>query len=161
MGSELSARKIIEISEMLRQDHDEIRRELSLAAAEVGPLAQAAKRLAQLCIPHFEMEERCLLPALAKLHELVSREELGRESEDVVQEIIRFRIQHKRAASEHESIASAIDVLLEHACRSGNQQATELAHILRNHEKIEDDLDLAACEIMHLAKNSIHANSQI
>ena len=57
------------IPHALRLGHDEVRAGLVRATMGHGPITQAAKRVAQLCLPHFAWEERTVFPVLGLLPE--------------------------------------------------------------------------------------------
>ncbi len=131
-----------DVAEKLRQDHENIRAGLAQAMQERGPVAVAARRLSELCLPHFELEERIILPMLARLNKLASAEE---EREDIAQlraqtaELSRWQMQF---ASEHRSVADALNSLRDAAREHGSSETIKLTEFVRNHEAFEDHLDL-------------------
>ncbi len=48
----------VDIANMLRQDHEEIRDRLARAMSYPSPVANVARRLSEICVPHFTLEER-------------------------------------------------------------------------------------------------------
>jgi hypothetical protein len=142
-----------DIAEMLRHDHDDIRAALAKATKGPNPIAGAAKRLAELCLPHFELEEKVVFPVLARMHDLALREYLAEELVDVQQEIADLCRQHKDYATQHHSIDSEVKTLLQTASRKGSEEAADLGRMIWNHERFEDHLDLAAYELSMRAKH--------
>ena len=123
----------------LRLSHDEVRAELVRATIAGGRIAVAAKRLAQVCLPHFEREEQYVFPVLGLLPDLVrglARPDMAR----VLPLISNFNAKHDGLDDEHRLIQSAIDVLLEAAHHEQNREVAEFAYNLRLHEKIEDEV---------------------
>ncbi len=134
-----------DIADTLGQDHEDIRGDLANIMRRRGPVGEAAKRLADLCLPHFEVEEKLVFPVLRRLHGLVSREELRPDlAADLQEQIADLTRQHKYFSGQHASISSAVENLLAAAYKDGERQAAELAYIIRNHEGFEDNLDLSA-----------------
>jgi hypothetical protein len=136
-----------EIVETLRQDHEDIRTELSRAIDEHGAVGAAAGRLAQLCLPHFEYEERVVFPVLARLRQLTAQDALPAAIKELEEQIAELSRQHKRFGSEHQLISTGVRNLLEAGHGKGSRHIVELAHIIRNHEGIEDDLDFSAHQL--------------
>ena len=123
----------------LRLSHDAARAELVRAAMEGGSIALAAKRLAEVCLPHFEREEESIFPVLGLLPELVQgnlRPEMGQ----VLPLISDFSARHEALDQQHQSIQSAIDALLEACQGEKNREFAEFAYTMRVHEKLEDEV---------------------
>lgn len=124
----------------LRVSHDEARAELVQATMEDGPIAEAAHRLAQICLPHFEWEEQSVFPVLRFLPEL-AQGILRPEMADILPLVSEFSLGHEEYFNaEHQAILSAINSLLQAARRENNREFVELAYNLRSHEKIEDQV---------------------
>jgi hypothetical protein len=107
-------------------------------------VARAARRLAQICLPHFELEEQVVLPIFALLTQAAAGE--NARPPGLEARLTAFHREQERFQRGHEAIARAAEGLLEAAYKEGNREATELSHMFRNHERIEDDLALAARE---------------
>jgi hypothetical protein len=58
MGSILDRDGGLRVADALRRGHEGARTELVRAAMEGRRIAKAAKRIARLCLPHFESEEQ-------------------------------------------------------------------------------------------------------
>ena len=127
------------VPEALRRGHDEARAELVRATMEGGQIAKAAKRVAQLCLPHFEHEEKSVFPVLALLPYL-QRGEVQPEMMDVMPLISDFTAKHDALDDHHQSIRSAIEALLQAARKEKNRVFTEFANNLRVHERVEDEV---------------------
>ena len=104
----------LNIPKALLRDHDEARAEIARARMEGGRIAKAAKRVAELCLPHFEEEEKRVFPVLALLPDL-KRGNLRPEMMDVLPLISDFKERHEALHEHHRSITSAIEALLEAA----------------------------------------------
>ncbi|MBI2960586.1 MAG: hemerythrin domain-containing protein [Betaproteobacteria bacterium] len=129
----------IDAPKALLLGHDEVRAELVRAATEYGPVGLAAKRLAQICLPHFEREEKCVFPVLALLPHL-ARGELRPDMASVLPLVSDFTARYDAIGMQHDSIHAAIDDLLQAAHREKKREFAEFAYNLRVHERIEDEV---------------------
>jgi hemerythrin HHE cation binding domain-containing protein len=139
LNSKFLSNGIFNVPEALRLDHDEIRAELARATMEPGPIGKAAMRLARYCLPHFEHEEKAVFPAFGVLHDL-SLGEVRPEMADILPLISDFSARHDALASQHQSIVSAVEALLQAANKEKNREIADFAYNLRVHEKIEDEV---------------------
>jgi len=139
MDATLPLRGELRSPRSLRLSHDDARAELVKATMEGGRIATAARRLAQVCLPHFDEEEKSVFPALGLLPELMQgmvRPEMVR----VLPLIADFSAKHNALHSQHQSIRSAIDSLLVASHRERNSEVAEFAHNMAAHERIEDEV---------------------
>ena len=120
-------------------EHDEARAGLIRARLEGGQIAKAAERVAQLCLPHFEYEEKNVFPALALLPYL-ARGTLRPEMMTVLPLISDFNAKYDELGADHQSILAAIVELLQVAHKQENREFAKLAFSLRAHEWIEDEV---------------------
>lgn len=104
-----------------------------------GPIAMAAKRVADHCLPHFEHEEKIVFPALALLPYLKPGN-LRPEMKDVMSLISDFNAKRDALVDDHQAILAAIDALLHAAYQKKDREFTEFAYDLRFHEQIEDEV---------------------
>jgi hypothetical protein len=139
MGSIINWNGKLNVPSALRRDHDEARTEFVRAGMEGGRIAKAGKRVAQLCLPHFEHEEKTVFPVLALLPYLAP-ENLQPEMMDIMPLISELRAKHDTIADHHQSILAAIDELMHAAHKQKNREFAEFAHNLKNHEDIEAEL---------------------
>lgn len=123
----------------LRSSHDEARAELARAMMEGGPIAKAATRVAEFCLPHFEHEEKSVFPVLALLPYVTARDRRPRMME-VITLISDFGAQRHRLDDHHQLILAAIEVLLQAAQRQNSREFAEFAYNLRVHERIEEEV---------------------
>src|ERR1700694_4219857 len=101
----------LNVPKALLRGHDEARAELVRATMEGGRIAKAGKRVAQLCLPHFEHEEKSVFPVLALLPDL-ERGNVRAEMMEVMPLISDFRAKHDALNDHHQLIVSAIEELL-------------------------------------------------
>jgi hemerythrin superfamily protein len=139
MGSIINWNGKLNVPKALQLDHDEARAEFVRARSEGGRIAEAGKRVAQLCLPHFEQEEERVFPVLALLPYLASNN-LQPEMMDVMPLISELRAKHDAIVDHHQAILAAIDELLHAAYQQKNREFAEFAHNLRNHEDIEAEV---------------------
>ncbi len=127
------------VPKALWRGHDEARAQFAWANMERDRIATAAKRVAKLCLPHFEYEERTVFPVLALLPYL-QRGEVQPEMLDVLPLISDFRAQHDALERQHLAILRAIGALLDAARKDKNRVFAEFANNLRVHERVEDEV---------------------
>ncbi len=127
------------IPEALRLGHDEMRAELVRATAMPGPIGEAAKRVAELCLPHMEREEESVFPVFGLLHDLAEGK-VRPEMADVLPLISTFSAWRDSLGDEHYSIAPAIHALLLAAYKEDNREIVEFTYSLRMHERLEDQV---------------------
>jgi hemerythrin superfamily protein len=119
--------------------HDEARADIARATMAGGRIAKAGKRLAQLCLPHFEHEEEFVFPLIALLPDL-ERGNIRREMMDSIPMVFAFGAMHDQMSEHHYAIASAIADLLQAAQKEKSTEFAEFAHCLKAHERIEDEV---------------------
>ncbi|MDB5811723.1 MAG: hypothetical protein JWN94_3845 [Betaproteobacteria bacterium] len=104
---------------------------------EGGPVMIVARRLAQLCLPHFEWEEKTVYPVLALLPDIVLGK-LQPQFAKVMPLLEEFNMRQAEMDSEHLLILSAIDLLSRVAFRMKNADCADLASRLTIHETVEE-----------------------
>jgi hemerythrin superfamily protein len=139
MGPILNWNGKLTVPKALLRGHDEARAELVRVCMEGGRIAEAGKRVADLCLPHFEHEEKSVFPVLALLPYL-EQGTLRPEMKDVMPMIFDFRAKHDALEHHHQLIVSAIDDLLQIAHKEKNREIAEFAYNMRAHERIEDEV---------------------
>jgi hemerythrin superfamily protein len=139
MGSIINWNGKLNVPKALQRDHDDARAEFVRATTEGGRIAKAGRRVAQLCLPHFEHEEKKVFPVLALLPYLAP-ENLQPEMMDVMPLISELRAKQDAIADHHQEILAAIDELMLAAHKQNNREFAEFAHNLKNHEDIETEL---------------------
>jgi hypothetical protein len=121
----------------LRLAHDNLRAQLVMMIIGGGPIMVAAKRLAELCLPHFEWEEKNILPLLTLLPDLLLGK-LRPEMARVMPLLEEFNMRQAEFDSDHVLILSAIELLGRVAVRMQNADCIELARTMRIHESVEE-----------------------
>ena len=139
MGSTIPWNGRIHTPKSLRLSHDEARAEFVRGSMEGGRIGAAATRLAEVCLPHFEGEEKYAFPVLGLLPDLM-KGLVRQEMADVLPLISDFSAKHEALDRQHESIKSAIDELLVASQREKNRDVAEFAYNMRVHERIEDEV---------------------
>ncbi len=125
------------VAEALRIEHEEIRAALVSAAAEPGPIGKAAKRVARLCLPHFEQEEKIVFPLFGLLGRLAS-DELTPEMADLLPQGSKFCAAH--LGKRHQSFDAAIEALAEIARVEAGGKFAAMVNQLKTHERLEHEL---------------------
>lgn len=139
MKSKLQGKSIFRIPEAMRLGHDEIRAELVRATSVPGPIGEAAGRMAELCLPHFEREEETVYPVFGMLREFASGE-VRPQWASVLPLVAEFKHWHDTLDAQHQSIAPAIHDLLLAAYKEDNREMVEFTYNLRTHETMEDQV---------------------
>jgi hypothetical protein len=134
--STCASRQQFKVPLSLRRDHNEIRRELARAQLEAGPIGEAAKRIADLCIPHFELEEQVVFPAFSVLHDLAF-DGVSDDMAELLPLIDMFMREHERLLRQHRLILDAIDALWEAAYDENSKEYVDFAYTLRSHERMD------------------------
>ena len=145
----------LDVLAALRRDHEEFRRRFLDVMAEPAPVKEAVARLAEVCVPHFELEEKTIYAALELLHQVATAGELHPDLADKLKEVARFARQQKFFGAEHRSILPAVDALLAAAEKERDIHLMEVAELLRKHEKTEEELDLPAHGLASLTKLAV------
>ena len=123
----------------LQLSHDDARAEIVRATLQGGRIAVAAKRLAEVCLPHFEREENYVFPVLGLLPELM-KGLVRPEMKQVLPLISDFNARHDALDSEHRLMHAAIDELLTASHLEKSREVAEFAYNMRVHERIEHEV---------------------
>ncbi|HSQ03392.1 MAG TPA: hemerythrin domain-containing protein [Burkholderiales bacterium] len=123
--------------EALRLEHDELRAQLARATMESGRTAQAAKRVAELCLPHFEQEEKLVFPLFGLLDGLTLEDGQPTPAE-ALPALSRFNACYDELHRDHQWITTAIATLMSAARKERNREVADLAYRLWLHERIEE-----------------------
>jgi hypothetical protein len=129
----------LNVPNALLRGHDEARTVFVRATMEGGRIAKAARRVAQLCLSHFEHEENSVFPVLALLPYL-QQGNLRPEMMTVMPLIAAFRAKHAAVDDHHQLIVSAIEALQQAAHKEKSREFAQLAYNLKVHERIEDEV---------------------
>ena len=102
------------IPEAMREEHEELHRELVKATYLPGHLGEAAKRVAQILHPHFEKENELALPVIGVARELAEGK-MPADFEKVLDLHDRFKNEYAKMLQEHVEILKALDELEKNA----------------------------------------------
>jgi hypothetical protein len=127
----------------LQRSHDDARVVFVRAAMQSDRIANAGKYLAQLCLPHFEFEEKEVFPVLALLPYL-EQGNLRSEMLAVVPHIDDIRAKRNAIFYDHQSILAAVEELRQVAHKEKNREITEFAHNMHVQVRIEDEVIYSA-----------------
>lgn len=139
MIANLQGKSIFRIPEALRLGHDEVRAELVRATSLPGAIGDAAGRVAELCLPHFEREEETAYPVFGMLREFAEGE-VRPQWASVLPLVAEFKHWHDILDDEHQSIAPAIHALMVAAYKEDHREMVEFTYNLRAHERMEDQI---------------------
>jgi hypothetical protein len=127
------------VPKTLRLDHDEIRLELARASMQAGRVGHAAQRLEEVCLPHFEKEEKTVYPAFSLLHD-VALSGVRSDMAAVLPLVFHCTAWHDAFLTLHETIISAAEEL---RLALHEEQGDAFVHLIENllsHEKIEEEV---------------------
>ena len=139
MFSKFERQGIFKIPEALRLGHDEARAELVRATSMPGRVGEAARRVADVCLPHFEHEEQTVFPVFGLLRELASGK-VRPEMADILPLVSKVRTWRDALGGAHHTITSAIQGMLQAAHKEDNREIIEFTYNLRMHERLEDEV---------------------
>lgn len=127
----------------MKDEHEELHRELAKATKIRGKVGEEAKKVARVLHPHFEKENRLALPVIGVVRELAE----GKASQDFPRALElheKFKSEYERMLQEHVEIVKALEALEKAASASKKKRAAEFARKLRLHAKTEEDLTYPA-----------------
>jgi hypothetical protein len=129
----------LETPSSLREEHAELHAMLTRATREIGPLGDAARRVAQLMKPHFLREEQFAMPPLGVLREIADGE-VTDEHAKVLAITTRLREELPQMLEEHRRIVEALQALLAAARAADKVEYAEFAHKLMVHAHMEEEV---------------------
>jgi hemerythrin superfamily protein len=135
----LSSYEKLQMPEALTLEHEALRAELIRWAREPGKIGKAAERVSRLCDAHFAREEDNLLRAFGMLHDIASDRALPGVAA-VAKIVAQFGSQHDAMRGQHQAINAAIENLLQLGRNGQIPEIADLAAMLKEHERIEDDV---------------------
>jgi hypothetical protein len=123
----------------IRVEHEEMRDLLVRITHERGRVGEAALRVKRLLDPHMEKEERCAMPVLGLLPELV---ESGAtvaitEALPLVDEL---HAEYENLLAEHRMIAAAIEEMLDAGKAENKPDCVDAALLILNHAYMEESV---------------------
>ncbi len=139
MDTKLLSYGSLGIPEALIRAHEELCEELARATAEPGQIGKVAKKVEELCVPHFAKEEETIFRVFGLLHDLATE----RVRPDVVVAlpiISELRARRDIASDHHKLINAAIEELLQQARKEKNKTIARIARALKDHENAEDEV---------------------
>ena len=104
-----------------------------------GRVAQAIGNLADICLPHFEHEEKFVFPIFCFLPELADGN-VTPEMAIVVPMVSRFNVYQKVFEHQHQVLSESIDSLMRSGYGESNREIIEFAYSLRAHERMEHEV---------------------
>jgi len=131
------------IPEAMKEEHEELHRELAETTKIRGKVGEAAKKVARVLHPHFEKENELALPVIGVARELAE----GKTSQDFPRALElheKFKSEYEKMLQEHVEIVKALEALEKAAKASKKRGAVEFARKLRLHAKTEEDLTYPA-----------------
>ncbi len=130
--------KHINVPEALTKDHSEFRAQIDRAALLSGSIGEAAKRVATICLPHFQLEENIIFPAFGVLQEMPLND-LHHDIPEIQRLTDYLSQEHDDPLKQHQEMLNAVDTLLSVATRKQNKEFADLSMNLRNHEQFEEE----------------------
>lgn len=133
----------IGIPEAMKEEHEELHKELRRATKMPGQVGKAAKHVAEVLHPHFEKENELALPVIGVARELAE----GKASPDfpkAMELYEKFKAEYEKMLQEHVEIVKALDELHKVAKKAGKATVVGFVRKLKLHAKTEEDLTYPA-----------------
>lgn len=127
------------IPQTLMLAHEQLCAQLARAAMESGQVGKAAKRVEELCVPHFAKEEEIIFPVFGLLHDLAT-DRVRPEMAAALPMISGLSARRDASRDHHRLIDMAIEELLQQARKDKSKTIANVAHALRDHERAEDEV---------------------
>jgi iron-sulfur cluster repair protein YtfE (RIC family) len=127
----------LEIPDVLKREHRELKLRLEAGAASPGPIGAASRKLLQLLEDHLKREEECAFPLLGLLPYLVEGT-LGEEASVALPIADRLRTELGRLRQEHVAMVNVLEGLAEAARQENQEEYALLAHQLLEHARVEE-----------------------
>ncbi len=127
----------------LKSEHEELHVTLNNATKLTGKTGEAAKELAELMHPHFEKEEKFVLPPLA-LIATVANGKINSEMKEVLELTDRLKAELPDMILEHAEIRKSAEKLKEHAAAENHKDVVEFVEKLILHAQTEEELTYPA-----------------
>jgi hemerythrin superfamily protein len=120
-------------------EHQELHKELSVAASAGGETAEAAKEVMKFLFPHMLLEEELVIPAL-KLLPVLARGEFDPGLQQVLRKTEGLRRELPRMLSQHRLILQALRRMLQGAMAEDHPEHARLAQKLIRHAQREEEI---------------------
>lgn len=127
------------IPEPLKNEHEELHKELEDAIKSGGSVGEAAKAVADLLHPHFVKEEEYAMPPLGLLRALAEGE-VTPEMKDVIQLTDKLNAELPQMLEEHKAIVASLQNLKEVARKEDRMEYVSFAEKLILHAKNEEEV---------------------
>lgn len=128
----------LKIPESVKEEHEELHRELEVATRVPGSVGKAAKGVARILHPHFIKEEEYALPPLALLSRLAEGE-VGPEMRDVIEMTDKLNANLPQMIREHKDIVAALGRLTA-AAEESKPEYARFAEKLTLHARNEEEI---------------------
>jgi hypothetical protein len=127
------------IAASLREEHEELHRDLTGVTRMSGDVGKAARKVAKLLHRHFLSEEQWAMPPLGVLAR-IAQGELPPEAEDIIRRVKRLQEELPKMLEEHRQITAALEELQSAAVSDRQIDAIAFAHRLRLHAENEEEV---------------------
>ncbi len=123
----------------IREEHQEFRDELILAANSGGRLGPLAGELLQILDPHFALEEEVAFPPLILMHPL-SLGEITQDMRSVLPVISRLKKEIPNLTEDHQHIIADLEKFDEYVKIEGKPEFNKFSKRLIHHAKAEEGI---------------------
>lgn len=145
----------------LKLEHEELHEILFRGTKEEGGTGEAAKAVAAVLHPHFEKEEELAMPPLGLLAPL-SKGEITREMESILEKTDRLKAELPQMLQEHKEIVSALKNLIDAAKKEKKPEYLKFSEKLILHAQTEEEvLYPAAILVGEFLKMKLHGSPGI
>ncbi len=123
----------------LDEEHEELMSSFRECSKKKDETGKAISQLLEVLIPHFEKEQRVVMPLLGSVSSLVSGEKIPNLSEIASAQAPLLK-EYDGMFEEHNALRELISRAEKVARREGNEDAVELLKGLAQHARIEEEV---------------------
>lgn len=123
----------------LKEEHDELHSQLTMAMQAGGASGRAAKNVARALGPHFQKEEEYALPPLGLL-QVIAKGEVMPEMQGAIEMADRLKADLSQMLLEHSEIVNALRDLMEAARLDERVDIQRFAKELMLHARTEEEV---------------------
>ncbi len=123
----------------LDEEHEELIHSLRSCATYKNGVGRAVSDLLEVLEPHFEKEQKLVMPLLGSISDLVSGEKISNLKE-IAEEQAPLVQEYQKMFEEHGRVRDLILKAKKAARDEGNQEVIELLNGLAHHARIEEEV---------------------
>jgi len=131
----------LDVPSSIRIEHEHLHHQLDAALKAGGKTAQAAQKVADVLVPHFEEEEAYAMPPLGLLEAITQNQPISQEqTQQAIQMADKLRANYAQMLKEHEQLHEALRDLAAAAKEENQPEAAAFAENLMAHAGNEEQV---------------------